>query len=74
MLVTFSPTPPAERTPEDQPDAGDDDGGGGTAATVRESRAGTIYTKTSFTDDLSLELGRLRPVPCLRLGKRRGGG
>jgi hypothetical protein len=24
---------------------------------VRESRAGTIYTKTEFTNDLSLELG-----------------
>ena len=33
------------------------EGTGGTAATVRETRRGTIYTKTSFTDDLSLELG-----------------
>ncbi len=32
-------------------------GASGTAATVRESRAATLYTKTSFTDDFSLEVG-----------------
>ncbi len=35
------------------------EGASGTAATQRETRAGTIYTKTSFTDDLSLELGAI---------------
>ena len=33
------------------------EGASGTAATERETRAGTIYTKTSFSDDLSLEIG-----------------
>ncbi|MDH3510525.1 MAG: hypothetical protein OER85_06660 [Gammaproteobacteria bacterium] len=33
------------------------DGASGTAATVRESRVATLYTKTEFTNDWSLELG-----------------
>jgi len=32
-------------------------GASGTAATIRESRQATLYTKTSFTDSFSLELG-----------------
>jgi hypothetical protein len=36
-----------------------DEGAQATAATVRESRAGTLYTKTSFTDEWSLELGAI---------------
>jgi len=39
------------------------EGSGGTAATVRESRRGTIYTKTSFTSEMSLELGAIMSSP-----------
>ena len=35
------------------------EGASGTAATQRETRAGTLYTKTTFTEDLSLELGAI---------------
>jgi beta-galactosidase len=36
-----------------------DESVGATAATVSESRAATLYTKTSFTDAFSLELGTI---------------
>ncbi|MBT8421511.1 MAG: hypothetical protein KJP03_00160, partial [Gammaproteobacteria bacterium] len=39
------------------------EGSGGTAATVRESRRGTIYTKTTFTGEMNLELGAIMSSP-----------
>ena len=54
-------------------------GASGTAATVRETRQVTLYTKTSFTNQLSLELGGIfaaddRVGFCvLRVGDQPGG-